>query len=194
MVGAGGMQCAGRCGAAAGQGEGALLPCRHTCRRLSGGPAQLPCSTNQPCHRQHPAPCTAPPADLLEGAAGGSEDEEGGPSGSEASEEEGGSSEEEEEEGGGLAAASLEELDYDALLAAGAAQRRKRAAAGEASESEDEEEAVAAAGAGAKRPKLSARAAAERAKVEDEFFKLGEQVVCFHLLDCEPAKRLAAAG
>ncbi len=116
------------------------------------------------------ASCSSPPnpADLLEGGAGGSEDdmEDGGPSGSDFEEDE------EEEEGADLAAGSLEDIDYDALLAAGAAQQRKRAAAAAASDSEEEEEAAAA--AAAKRPKLSGRAAAERAKVEDEHFKLGE--------------------
>lgn len=105
------------------------------------------------------------PADLLEGGAGGSEDdmEDGGLSASD---------DEEEEEGNDLAAGGLEGIDYDALLAAGAAQQRKRAAAAAASDSEEEEEAASA--AAAKRPKLSGRAAAERAKVEDEHFKLGE--------------------
>lgn len=117
------------------------------------------------------ASCSSPPnpADLLEGGAGGSEDdmEDGGLSASDVQEEE-----EEEEEGDDLAAGGLDGIDYDALLAAGAAQQRKRAAAAAASDSEEEEEAAAA--AAAKRPKLSGRAAAERAKVEDEHFKLGE--------------------
>ncbi|PRW59087.1 U3 small nucleolar ribonucleo MPP10-like isoform X1 [Chlorella sorokiniana] len=105
--------------------------------------------------------------DLLEGADGSSEDDLSA-SGDEFEDEEEGS--EDDEEGADLAGGSLEDIDYDALLAAGAAQQRKRAAAAAASDSE-EEEAAAAAG---KRPKLSKRAAAERAKVEDEHFKLDE--------------------
>lgn len=127
---------------------------------------QLRCACNNCPSSPHRPSCPALPTDLLEGAAGGSDDDlgDGGLSGSE--EEEEGS----DEEGADLAGASLDDLDYDALLAAGAAQQRKRAAAAAASDSEEEEEEEAA----AKRPKLSGRAAAERAKVEDEHFKLGE--------------------
>lgn len=127
----------------------------------------MPASPTQPC-------CPSLElADLLEGAAGGSEDDlsEDDLSASE-DEEEGGSEGSDDDEGADLVAGSLEDLDYDALLAAGAAQQRKRAAAATASDSEEDEEEAAA----AKRPKLSGRAAAERAKVEDEHFKLGESI------------------
>ncbi|PSC76514.1 U3 small nucleolar ribonucleo MPP10 [Micractinium conductrix] len=107
--------------------------------------------------------------DLLEG--GGSE----GLSGSEGEEEEWESEEEEEEElaGADLAGVSdLAELDYEALLAAGAAHQRRRQAAATAggSESEEEDEGAAVQRAGIKRK----RGAAARAAVEDEHFKLDE--------------------
>ena len=98
----------------------------------------------------------APPrADLLEG--GGSE----GLSGSEGEEEEWESEEEEEEElaGADLAGVSdLAELDYEALLAAGAAHQRRRQAAATAggSESEEEDEGAAVQRAGIKRKRGAA--------------------------------------
>lgn len=72
--------------------------------------------------------------------------------------------------------ADLADLDYDALLAAGAAHRRGRQSAGSSSDEEEEEEQAEAAAvqlAGSKR-KRSAAAAAARAAVEDDHFKLGE--------------------
>lgn len=71
--------------------------------------------------------------------------------------------------------ADLADLDYDALLAAGAAHRQRQQAAGSdsADVEEQSDEAMAVQLASSKR-RRSAAAAAARAAVEDDHFKLGK--------------------
>jgi hypothetical protein len=105
-------------------------------------------------------------AELLEGHEDGSDDELDAPgSGSE----EGEGMEEHDDEDG--QPGDLADLDYDALLAAGAAQHAKlRGAEDSDGGSEEEEDGGERQLAGRKRK----RGAAARAAVEDDYFKLGE--------------------